>query len=121
MLRWLRTLSFLLIALILVALIVANRHSTTVHFAPLPYDLEMPLYLIFFAGIFLGLFIAGIVTSLKRMGGALERQRLKRQARELSQEKTVLQDALDESLKQETAPSHETDATAQSQPRIAQQ
>ncbi len=104
MIVWFKRVVFITITLALILWMVANRQPVAVSFSPLPYQWDIPLYLVLFAGIFLGLLIAGIVTSLKRAQGALERQRIKREKAQAESEKHSLEDALNQQLKQDHSP-----------------
>lgn len=102
MILWFKRAVFITITLALIIWMVANRQAVVISFAPLPYEWSAPLYLVLFAGIFIGLLMAGIVTSIKRAQGALSRQRIKRENAQLSSEKDSLEEALNEQLKHGT-------------------
>ena len=95
---FLRSLPFIIITLIFVAFIVANRQGVMVSFAPLPYSGELPLYIVLFAGIFIGFLFAGWVGVIKRFQGAVERHGLKKESGRLKQQVESLEGELDKSI-----------------------
>lgn len=60
MLRLLAWLILLPLVLVFVAFAVANRHSATVSFDPLPYEAEPSVYALVLCGILVGLLVGGI-------------------------------------------------------------
>jgi putative membrane protein len=83
--RFLRVFLGALLLLILVVFAVANKGAVTVSVEPLPFVIELPLYLLVFAAILLGLLIGALAgwlaawSSARRKAEA-ERQRQARQA-----------------------------------------
>ncbi len=95
---FLRSLPFILITLVFVAFIVANRHGVMISLAPLPYSAELPLYIVLFAGIFIGFMFAGFVGVIKRLQGAVEHHGLKKESGRLKQQVENLEGELDKSI-----------------------
>ncbi len=115
-----RLISFLIgipIFIILAALALANRQRVTVSFDPITpetplYSLNVPLWVVFFAGIFLGLVAGGIATWLKQ---GRYRARARHAERELARLKDM-KDDLEKELKQIKEQTSMPD-TAQEQPQ----
>ncbi|MAU41389.1 MAG: hypothetical protein CMF31_07185 [Kordiimonas sp.] len=58
---------FVLIFLVAIAAIaVANRHEVIFSLSPLPFDITLPVYLLIFIGLFLGLIAGGFVSVMAR-------------------------------------------------------
>lgn len=68
-------------ALVLVAWAVANRNPVTIVFPLTDLSLLMPVHLVFFAGMILGVCLAGLATLLPRLRGGLRRRRLEKRAK----------------------------------------
>lgn len=51
---------FLIIASAFVVFAIANRHATVLSLDPLPFEIELPLYLLVLGCIFLGMLIGGL-------------------------------------------------------------
>ena len=66
-------------SLFLMVLLVANRHSVAVYLTPFPYELELPLYLVLFFGLFVGLALGWFVFLLRRMRAAIDLHAQKRE------------------------------------------
>lgn len=115
-----RLISFLIgipIFIILAALALANRQRVTVSFDPITpetplYSLNVPLWVVFFTGIFLGLLAGGIATWLKQ---GRYRARARHAERELARLKDM-KDDLEKELKQIKEQASAPD-TAQEQPQ----
>lgn len=78
-----------------VLFIVANRESVNVSFWPLPYYKPMPLYLVFFIGLFTGLVLAGVIGLIKRARSFTRARRAEKQAQRLQAEVDSLEQELD--------------------------
>jgi uncharacterized integral membrane protein len=83
--RFLRVFIGALVLLILIVFAVANKNPVTVSIDPLPFEIELPLYLLVFAVFFGGLVIGVIIGRLNAWSAArqkaqAEKQRLARQA-----------------------------------------
>ena len=68
MLKFIKTLSWFLTALAFITLMVVNRDIITVHFWPLPYEAEIPVFFVFFVGALVGI----LGTWLVGMAGRIE-------------------------------------------------
>lgn len=65
--RFLRRLITFIIALVIIVFSVLNRHDIAFFWSPDQTAINLPLYLIFFAGIFFGLLAAAYATSWLRL------------------------------------------------------
>ena len=74
----------LALAAVVAAFAIDNRATTAVDFAPLPYLIEMPLFLVILASVFLGLLIGGTASWLGQ-------GRWRRKARELGRRERQLE------------------------------
>jgi len=99
--RFLRVFLGALLLLILIVFAVANKGAVTVSVEPLPFVIELPLYLLVFAAILLGLLIGALAgwlaawSSARRKAEA-QRQRQARQA--LQADKSAAPDSGGQSL-----------------------
>lgn len=86
-LRWLGRVPLAVLAMFLVVLAVSNRDRVTFSLFPLPYELEMPLYvlllLVFVAGVVVAYFTAA--RRLWRLNRLLHQTRARVQALEVTQ------------------------------------
>lgn len=83
--RFLRVLIGALFLLILIVFAVANKKAVTVSIDPLPFEIELPLYLLVFAVFFGGLVIGVIVGRLNAWTAARQKAAVdKRQAEQKS-------------------------------------
>lgn len=83
--RFLRVFIGALLLLILAVFAVSNKDSVTVSIEPLPYLIELPLYLLVFAALLVGLLIGAtcgwwVAWSSARRRAEAERQRRAREA-----------------------------------------
>ena len=78
-----------------VLFIVANRGAVTVSLWPLPYLVDLPLYLVFFIGLFTGLVLAGVIGVIKRARSFTRARRAEKQAQRLQAEVDSLEQELD--------------------------
>lgn len=83
--RFLRVFIGALLLLILVVFAVANKDAVTVSIDPLPFEIELPLYLLVFAVFFIGLVFGVVIGRLNAWSAArrkteAEKQRQARQA-----------------------------------------
>jgi uncharacterized integral membrane protein len=85
-----------LVAVALVFFVVSNRHATMVNFYPFTSSLEMPLYLVFFMGLFLGLALAGFIVLFRRVNAATKIYLAKRENTRLRSKVVDLEKAMDE-------------------------
>ncbi|WP_308911172.1 LapA family protein [Pseudokordiimonas caeni] len=82
----LRRLFWGILAVLLVFFAVNNRAPVTIAFEPFPFTVTMPLWLVLFVGIFVGLAVAGMVTSWLRLKGFTARRKAERRAKSLEGE-----------------------------------
>lgn len=75
---FIRRLVWVTIGLILVIFSVSNHQNIPVDLWPLAYVVEVPLYLILFAGILVGLVAAGFVTGWLRLQSFTARRKAER-------------------------------------------
>lgn len=73
--KYFKALPFWILVVVLVIFSVANRGLVTVTFFPFAYESELPLYLVFFGGIFLGFLMAGLIMLWRSATGGVERHR----------------------------------------------
>lgn len=83
--RFLRVFIGALLLLILVVFAVANKDAVTVSIEPLPFVIELPLYLLVFVVFFIGLVVGAVIGRLNAWSSArrraeAEKQRQARQA-----------------------------------------
>ena len=64
----------IILGIVLLVFMLSNRGAVTISLYPLPYEIDMPLFLVFVAVFLLGLFFGGIVG---RWRGFALRHRLK--------------------------------------------
>ena len=64
---FLKSLPIFLIGIVVVTLMVANREGVIVSLAPLDYEMFVPLYLVFFGGLFFGLLLGGMVLITRKL------------------------------------------------------
>jgi len=79
--RFFATVLILLFSLALVALAVVNRDPVTVTFPMLEIAVEMPLHLVFFAGLILGVCLTGLAMFIPRLRNYMSRRRLEKRAK----------------------------------------
>ena len=77
--RFLRGLIGAILLILLVVFAVANRQAVTVNADPLPFAVDLPLYLLVFLVFFAGLVI-GVLADRWSAWGAARRRRAKQQA-----------------------------------------
>lgn len=86
----------ILLSILLVILSVANREPVTVSLWPFPIEIsEVPLFFVFFAGIFAGLLLAGILLAFKGVRYYMDMRSAKKEATKLSKEIDALESELD--------------------------
>ena len=87
---FLRRLFWILLALGLIWFSVSNRHAVPLSLAPFPWYADLPLYLIFFAGVFFGVALSVVVSGWLRLKGFLRAHKAERRAKALESEVAVL-------------------------------
>lgn len=94
--KFIMALPIWVVAIVLVFFVVSNRHAVSVNLYPLSSSLEMPLYLVFFMGLMLGLILAGFVLLLRRVNAATKIYMAKRENARLRSKVVDMEKALDE-------------------------
>lgn len=84
-----------LMALVLVFFVVANRHAVIVDLYPLSFSAEIPLYLVFFIGLFFGLLLSGFILLLRRVSAATDIYLAKRENARLKSKVVDMENAMD--------------------------
>lgn len=85
-----RRLFWILLALFLVFFSVNNRGAVTLQFSPFDFTLPVPAFLLVFAGIFIGLFLAAGATGWLRLKGFARRRKAERRAAYLEEQVSAL-------------------------------
>lgn len=92
--RLLRRLLSFIIVLVIIILSVMNRHDVSLFWGPDKPSLNLPLYLIFFAGIFFGLLAAAYATSWLRLKTFTRARAAERRVSDLEKERATLNQEL---------------------------
>lgn len=79
MLRFIFWILFIVIALVVCALSIANRHDVAFSLDPLPFSFELPLFALLLFSAFIGLILGSVITWLK---GSRTRSDYRHQKRE---------------------------------------
>lgn len=82
-----------LLGAVLIAFIVANRHPVSLW--PLPDDIQVPLYLVFFLGIFAGIALAALFAAIRSIQTSLRDARHRRELASLATQVQDLEAELD--------------------------
>lgn len=90
-----RTFLLLLLMVVLVTFAVANRETIGISLWPFPLEAEMPLFFVFFFGIFIGIALAGIFVAFKGAKHYVEMRSAKKETSKLSGEVDSLEQELD--------------------------
>ncbi len=69
------------VAVIVIVLSVANRHTVTFSLAPLPFEIDAPLYLLLLAALLIGVVLGGTASALSAWARA-RRRTVRRKATE---------------------------------------
>lgn len=85
-----RRIVWLVLGIALIIFAINNRQITEISLAPLPYALPVPVWTVLFAGIFIGLVIAALVTGWLRLKGFTERRKAERRADYLDSQVTAM-------------------------------
>lgn len=93
---------FLVIALVVAALSIANREGVTFSLDPLPFAFDLPLYGLLLAAGFVGLIAGAVVTWLRGHGVRHENRLHKRQVEELKGKNVRLTRELEEAHARES-------------------
>ncbi|MCH7806046.1 MAG: LapA family protein [Proteobacteria bacterium] len=91
-----KSVPLILLSILLVIISVANREPVTVSLWPFPIEIsEVPLFFVFFAGIFVGLFLAGILLAFKGVRHYVDMRGARKEADKQSKEIDTLESELD--------------------------
>ena len=93
--RALTAIPAVLVAVGLIVFSVVNRQAVDVDFFPLPYQVTLPLFVVLFAGIFIGLAAAGLATLVGRMRRAARTRSAEKRAASLERQMRGLEQDLD--------------------------
>ena len=96
--RALTAIPAVLVAVGLIVFSVVNRQAVDVDFFPLPYQATLPLFVVLFAGIFIGLAAAGLATLLGRMRRAARTRSAEKRAASLERQMRGLEQDLDRTV-----------------------
>jgi uncharacterized integral membrane protein len=77
MIRLIRLLLAVIVLVVIVAFVIANRDPVTVSFAPLPVVMELPLYGVFLVGLVFGVLIGGFGVWIGSLMRARENRKLR--------------------------------------------
>ncbi|MCK5040756.1 MAG: LapA family protein [Sphingomonadales bacterium] len=94
--KFIMALPIWVVAVALVFFVVSNRHGVVVNLYPLSSSLEMPLYFVFFMGLFLGLILAGFILLLRRVNAATKMYMAKRENARLRSKVVDMEKVMDE-------------------------
>lgn len=81
---------FLIVAIVIAVLSIANRHVVTFSLDPLPFVLDLPLYILLLAAGFLGLVIGALSMWLGKTSAAMESRALRRDVSDLKAREAAL-------------------------------
>lgn len=88
-------LALVIVAAVVVLFIVANRGKVEISLWPLPYLVDLPLYLVFFIGLFAGMVLAGAIGVIRRARSFARARRAEKESRRLQAEVDSLEQELD--------------------------
>lgn len=94
--KFIMALPIWVVALLLVLFVVSNRHAVSVSLYPTNLSLDVPLYLVFFMGLFLGLLLSGFVLMLRRVNAATKIYLANKENARLKSKVVDMEKALDE-------------------------
>lgn len=98
MIRLLRALVVLVLAVAVVTFAVANRTSVPVSFWPFPWELQVPLYAVLLAGVVVGALLAALVAGVELVRLSFEVMRLRRRLARYEREERLREEAREEAL-----------------------
>ncbi len=93
--NFLTNISLVIVAVVVVLFIVANRGKVEISLWPLPYLVDLPLYLVFFIGLFAGMVLAGAIGVIRRARSFARTRRAEKESRRLQAEVDSLEQELD--------------------------
>jgi uncharacterized integral membrane protein len=88
--------AFLVIAIVLILFAVSNRETVSVGFWPLPFLVDVPLYLLCFLSLVIGALIGAAVAWMAGHGNRRELRTRQRRIEALERELTATQSRLDD-------------------------
>lgn len=91
-----RSLALLFLSFVLVVFALVNRVAVKVSLWPFPYEAQLPLFVVFFLGIFFGLALASLLLAVKSISYYFDKRRVKKEMSELSKQLNTLERKLDE-------------------------
>lgn len=92
--KFLKSLPLFILALVLIIFAVTNRQAVVVTLWPLPYEAEMPAFLVFFLGLFAGLALAGVLLAFKGVRHYFELRKTRKEQKGLSSKVDTLEKEL---------------------------
>ena len=96
MVKFISWIIFLIVALVIAMLSVANREIVTFSLDPLPFLFDLPLYILLLAAGFLGLVIGALSVWLRKTSAAMESRALRRDVAALKSRESALMRELEE-------------------------
>lgn len=90
-----RNFMLFLLMVILVVISVVNRQTVAVDLWPLPLVGEMPLFVVFFFGIFVGLILSALFLAVRSTRHSFEMRKAKKQTTKLESDVETLERELD--------------------------
>ena len=104
-----KSLPIFFIGVVVVALMVANRGSVVVNLTPFQYELVVPLYLVFFGGLFTGLIIGGFLLLTRKLQAQVNLHRANKENKRLREQLEGLEKEFDKRTDTHLAASGEPD------------
>jgi uncharacterized integral membrane protein len=104
MARILRLALALVALIVIIAFAIANRTPVAVSFAPLPVEIELPLYGVFLIGLVLGVLIGGIGVWLGAFGQRREARRMRNKVWALENQLNVIKQQEERAQAERQAP-----------------
>lgn len=99
-----RSLALVLLAVVLIVFALKNRMAVTVSLWPFPYEADLPLFVVFFFGIFFGLALASLLLAAKSISYYFDKRRVKKEMSELSKQLNALERKLDAQNSRQNGP-----------------
>ena len=118
MLKFASWIIFIVVALVICALSIANRHEVMFSLDPLPFVFELPLFLLLLAAGFVGLIIGSFVTWRRGSRVRTENRQNRRENADLKGQNTKLSQDMAET---KTASQNNLSSTSAPAPRLEHQ
>ena len=94
--KFFKSLPLLILSLVLIIFAVANRQSVNLSLWPFPAEIpDVPLFFVFFGGIFVGMALAGLITAYRGVRHFSEMRNAKKETSRLATEVDDLESELD--------------------------